>query len=70
MKRTLILALVCVVALFAVGCQTVAGGNYTLHRGETISGDLSIYGGDSTLEPGSRVTGSIFVAGGNTQADG
>ncbi len=70
MKHTIILALVCILAVALAGCQSVMGGNYTLYSGQTISGDLSIYGGNSTLESGSRVTGSIYVVGGNTQANG
>ncbi len=70
MKRILTIAFVCLVALFAIGCEVVTGGNYTLRSGETHSGNLTITGGDSTLEQGSRVTGSLFVTGGNVNANG
>jgi hypothetical protein len=70
MKRILTIALVCLVALFTIGCEVVTGGNYTLRSGETHSGNLTITGGDSTLEQGSRVTGSLFVTGGNVNANG
>lgn len=64
------LALIVLLALFAVGCQVVTGGDYTLARGQTLSGDLAVIGGNSTLEQGSRVTGGVWVTGGNIDANG
>lgn len=69
MKR-LTLAMVFLLGFFAVGCQVVSGGNYTLRNGQTLSGDLAVIGGNSTLDQGSRVTGSVWVTGGNINANG
>lgn len=67
---TALLCLICLLAIFSVGCEAVTGGHYALPRGVTLSGDLVIAGGDAALEQGSRVTGGLFVVGGSVKANG
>lgn len=53
-----------------VGDRVVAGENFTLRSGETLSGNLAVLGGNATLEPDSVVTGDVTVAGGSMVVDG
>jgi len=50
--------------------QFVFGSSYTLHSGETISGDLVVFGGSARVENGSAVQGDVAVFGGSADIDG
>jgi len=50
--------------------KLVFGGEYTLHSGETLDGDLVVMGGKAMLERDSTVKGSAVVFGGTIRADG
>jgi len=45
-------------------------GEYTLHSGRTLRGDLIITSGETTLEEGSRVTGNVIMTSGTLNVDG
>jgi predicted small secreted protein len=66
MKRTSTLILLILFAMLVSGCSTVSThGQYTLHRGETLRGNLVLTSGQATLEEDSRVTGSVFMTSGS-----
>ena len=51
MKRTSTLILLILFAMLVSGCSTVSThGQYTLHRGETLRGNLVLTSGQATLE--------------------
>ena len=58
-------------ALFVSGCMTIStNGDYTLHSGRTLSGDLIMTSGETTLEEGSRVTGNVIMTSGTLNVYG
>ncbi len=70
MKRTLTLVLLVLFAALASGCATVStSGDYTLERGETLSGSLLVTAGRATLEENSRVVGSVIVTSGTLDVE-
>jgi hypothetical protein len=44
--------------------KLVVGGDYTLHSGQVLRGDLGVVGGVATVEQGATVNGDVMVAGG------
>ncbi len=50
--------------------SVIFGGEYTLHSGETLNGDLVIFGGVVTIEEAAIVRGSLIVFGGFFTLDG
>jgi len=66
MKRTLNKILFVIIILLTSGCATVStSGNYTLHSGNTLRGNLYITSGTATIEENSHVAGSIIMTSGN-----
>lgn len=60
-----------ILALFVTGCMTIStNGDYTLHSGRTLKGDLIMTSGETTLEEGSRVTGNVIMTSGTLNVDG
>jgi hypothetical protein len=50
--------------------QVVAGGSFTLNRGESLDGSLIVFGGIARTETDSRVEGDVVVLGGAVTVDG
>lgn len=50
--------------------QVVAGGNYTLARGETQDGAVLVFGGNADIQQGATVNGDVLLFGSNLKLDG
>ena len=70
MKRTLPLILLVLFSLLVSGCTTVStSGDYTLERGQTLSGNLVLSSGNAILEEDTRVTGNVIMTSGDLLAN-
>lgn len=50
--------------------KIVLGGSYELKKGETLSGDLSIFGGTASIAEKAFVNGDVFIMGGYLELNG
>ncbi len=65
------LLILSLIAILSTGCMTIStNGDYTLHSGRTLRGDLIMTSGAATLEKGSHVTGNVFMTSGTLNVDG